>query len=51
MDYFCIGEKLFGRTILLEEFHNTVDMTFIRFVNVTSKSTKYIGFQIKENKG
>ena len=45
------GEKLFGRTILLEEFHNTVDMTFIRFVNVTSKSTKYIGFQIKENKG
>ena len=26
-------------------------MTFIRFVNKTSKDSKYIGFQIKEHKG
>ena len=32
---------------LLEEFHNEVNMTFIRFVNKTSKASKYIGFQIK----
>ena len=26
-------------------------MTFIRFVNITSKGSKYIGFEIKKNKG
>jgi len=41
---------LHGRTILLEEFDEEVDMHFIRFVNVGSTKTKYIGFHIKERK-
>jgi hypothetical protein len=34
----------------LEEFDKEVDMQFVRFVNVGGKTSKYIGFHIKDEK-